>query len=75
MENNYDHLTISLGYKNVFGTELTQKDLITIISKYPLSSWLDVFAKMEGFLLVTRDDVPDPQEYLAQTFFLPKTHS
>ena len=73
MENNYDHLTICIGYKNVFRSELSQKDLIAIISKYPLSLWLDVFAKMEGFLLVKRDDVPDPQEYLAQAFFLPET--
>ncbi|MBP6854880.1 MAG: hypothetical protein KBD26_03085 [Candidatus Pacebacteria bacterium] len=72
MENNYDHLTICIGYKNVFGNDLTQEELIAIISKYPLSLWLDLFAKIEGFLLVKRDDIPDIQEYLAQAFFLPE---
>jgi Helix-turn-helix domain len=69
MENAYDHISVCVGYKDVFGNEIPQEELIRIISKYPLSLWLDLFAKIEGFLLVKRPDIPDVQAYLSQAFF------
>jgi hypothetical protein len=74
MENPYDQLTITVGHEYLFHTRLTLEEVIEIISRYPTSLWLDLFSKIESFLVIQRKDL-DPQIYLAEGLFPPSTLS
>jgi len=74
MENVYDPMVVALGHDILFGSKITRDEIIKIISQYPAAQWLDICAKIEGFLLINkREGVPDPQIYLSQKFFPPST--
>ena len=75
MENKYDFLTLIAGHKLLFHCELNLEDVIEIISKYPAELWLDLFSKIEGFLLVQRGADFDPQVFLSENLFPPSTIS
>lgn len=69
MENQYDRLQITLGHHELFGGTLSVRVIVEIITKYPAFQWLDLAAKIEGFLLIKRRSIPDPQVYLSQKLF------
>lgn len=74
MTNNpYDQLQVSLGHDAIFGWKIGLQEIIAIIAKYPAFQWLDLVAKVESFLLIPRDDVPQPQIFLANNLFPPST--
>ncbi len=69
MENPYDHIMVVVGHTNLFKRKITQDEMIEIISEYPTSQWLDLFAKIEGFLIIKPVDSLSPQIFLAQRLF------
>jgi|GEM_PF-1936687 len=71
MENPYDQILIVVGHSNLFGRRVAREELIECIAPYAASQWLELCAKVEGFLSVKRKDPSDPQSYLAQTLFPP----
>lgn len=66
-------MLIAVGHSNLFGRRLAREELIECLAPYTASQWLELCAKIEGFLSVKRDDVPNPQTYLAQILFPPST--
>ncbi len=75
MENNYEHIRVCAGQKTLFGRELSQDEIIEIISRYPTSLWLDLFSKIESFLVIPRGAGFNPQIFLAENLFCPTTLS
>ena len=73
MENPYAKLAMAVGHENLFHRKLTLEEIIEIISKYPTILWLDIFAKIEGFLLIPPEKKFDAQSYLAEKLFPPST--
>lgn len=73
MENNYDRIQVTLGHNALFGQTLSIREISEIIARYPAFQWLDLAAKVEGFLLIKRNSIPNPQVYLAQKLFPPST--
>src|SRR3989339_461200 len=73
MENHYDKILIVFGHGNLFGRRITREEFIACVAPYPASQWLELCAKVEGFLSVKREDPADPQSFLAQTLFPPST--
>ena len=71
MDNPYEHLRLAAGQQSLFGRTIEQSEIIDLISKYPASQWLDLFAKIEGFLVIQRDKNFDSQTYLAGEIFCP----
>jgi hypothetical protein len=71
MENDYEHLKTCIGHKGLFGTEISQAELIEIISRYPSTLWLDLFSKIEGFLLIPRGKDFDEHLFLADNLLCP----
>jgi len=69
MENNYEHLQLCVGHKSLFGKQIHQEELISIISQYPVPLWLDLFSKIEGFLLVPKGKDFNPQKFLTDNLF------
>ncbi len=60
---------VVLGHESLFSKKIGLNEIIQIISEYPAFQWLDLFAKIEAFLSLRRNDILDPQEFLAQQFF------
>lgn len=71
MENNFEHILISAGQKNLFGNEISQEEVIEIISKYPTTLWLDLFSKIESFLIIPREEFFKPHVFLVENLFCP----
>lgn len=71
MENNYEHLQLSVGHESLFGSRISQEELINIISRYPATLWLDLFSKIEGFLIIPRGKDFNAHEFLADNLFCP----
>lgn len=69
MVNPYDQLQISLGHSAIFGREINLQEIIAIIARYPAFQWLDLAAKIESFLCIKRDDIPNPQTFLVKNLF------
>ena len=66
MKNIYDSKQQAFGHKNLFGETIDQKEMIQYIAEYSASQWLELFAKIEGFLFVKLTDVLNPQVFLAE---------
>jgi len=71
MENNYEYLTTCVGQQGLFGNEISQEELIEIIARYPAILWLDLFSKIEGFLLIPREKEFDVHAFLIANLFCP----
>ncbi len=75
MENNYDQIRSSFGQKYLFGQGISLVEIISIISTYPASLWLDLFSKIEGFLVIPRKNILDIQVFLSGKIFPPSVIS
>jgi len=73
MENMYDKIQVSVGHKAIFGYGISFEEIISIISRYPAFQWLDLAAKIEGFLTVKDRKILNPQIFLAQNLLPPST--
>ena len=71
MENNYEHSRLSVGHEGLFGSKISQEELIDIISRYPATLWLDLFSKIEGFLIIPRGKDFNAQKFLVDNLFCP----
>lgn len=71
MENQYEHLQLSVGHEGLFGSKISQEELIVIISRYPATLWLDLFSKIEGFLIIPRGKDFNAHEFLVDNLFCP----
>lgn len=69
MDNPYDQLQVSLGHNAIFGRKISLQEITAIIAKYPAFQWLDLAAKIESFLCIKRDDIPNPQIFLVKNLF------
>ena len=69
MENDYEHLKLCVGQKELFRNEISQAEVIEIIARYPSSLWLDLFSKIDGFLTIPRGKDFDPQIFLSENLF------
>ncbi len=67
--NQYDQISIVIGYNSLFQRYLPFKELTECIGKYSVSQWLEICAKVESFLVIKRDSLSNPQTFLANAFF------
>ncbi len=69
MDNPYAKLALTVGHEMLFRFKLDLSNIIEILSEHPTHAWLDLFSKIEGFLLIPRGKDFDPQQYLAVELF------
>jgi hypothetical protein len=69
MENPYDPIVVAIGLERLTGKALNRADTAKILEKYPASQWLDLFAKVEGLLQISKLDIINPRNPLNLLFF------
>ncbi len=68
-------MTFAVGHEQLFGVKLSMGDIIEIISRYPVSFWLDICAKIESIILHPKKDLSEVQNMLLETFLPPSVMS
>jgi len=52
-----------------FKSRINKEEVIEIIGQHPVYQWLELFAKIESFLIIKNERIKYPQAYLAQRLF------